>query len=149
MSLQQRIQEDLKTAMKAKDQATLRTLRAIKSAFLLASTEKGAGEITEEKETQILQKLAKQRKDSLTMFEEQNREDLASKEREEIEVIERYLPEQLSEEEVKNAIQKIITDTGASGMKDMGKVMGMAGKQFAGKADNKVVANLVKQLLNA
>lgn len=147
MSLKDRINTDLKTAMKAKDQAALRGIRAIKAALLLMETD-GSGEaITEEKEIKLLQKLVKQRQDSLTIYKEQGREDLAKTEEEEIEVISRYLPEQLSEEELRSIIQGIIDKTGASSMKDMGRIMGMASKEIAGRADNKEVAAMVKSML--
>lgn len=148
MSLQKQIQDALKEAMKAKDQDRMRTLRAIKSAILLAATEKGAAEeLTAEKEMQLLAKQAKQRKDSAAVFQEQNREDLAEKELAELTIIEQFLPKQLSDQEVETIIARLITNTGANGMKDMGKVMGAATKEFAGKADNKVVASTVKRLL--
>ena len=140
----------MKEAMLAKNEAALRGLRAIKSAILLAKTAEGAGkELTGEQEIQMLQKLIKQRKDSLAIFEQQNRADLAKKEKDEIEVIEKFLPQQLSADELKGIIQKIIAETGAASVKDMGKVMGMASKQLAGKADNKTVAEVVKAMLGA
>ncbi len=147
MTLEEKINNDLKTAMKAKDQVGLRGIRAIKSAILLAKTDGSGNELNRDLEIKLLQKLVKQRKDSLDIYEKQNREDLAVKEREEIEVIEKYLPKQLDEAELKGIIQKIITQTGASSMKDMGKVMGMASKQLAGKADGKAISGVVKQLL--
>lgn len=149
MSLEQKIMTELKTAMLAKDEAALRSLRAIKAAILLAKTsEGGSGELNEDDEIKLLQKLVKQRKDSLEIFEKQNREDLAVKEREEIAVIEKFLPRQLSADEIKTAVAKIIADTGASSPADMGKVMGAATKQLAGKADGKTISSLVKELLN-
>ncbi len=148
MSLEQKIMTDLKAAMIAKDEAALRSLRAIKAAILLAKTAEGAnGEITEDGELKLLQKLAKQRKDSLEIFEQQNRPDLAAKEKEELAVIEKFLPQPLGEEEVKAILTQIITDTGAAGPADMGKVMGVATKQLAGKADGKTISGLVKTLL--
>ena len=148
MSLEQKIMTELKTAMLAKDDKALRSLRAIKAAILLAKSSEGAGgEIKEEEEVKILQKLVKQRKDSLEIFEQQKREDLAQKEREEIEVIEKFLPKQLSTEELKSIIEKIIADTGASSPADMGKVMGVATKQLSGKAEGKAISSLVKELL--
>lgn len=148
MSLEQKIMTELKTAMLAKDDKALRSLRAIKAAILLAKSSEGAGgEINEEEEVKILQKLVKQRKDSLEIFEQQKREDLAQKEREEIEVIEKFLPKQLSTEELKSIIEKIIADTGASSPADMGKVMGVATKQLSGKAEGKAISTLVKELL--
>lgn len=148
MSLEQKIMTELKTAMLAKDDKALRSLRAIKAAILLAKSSEGAGgEIKEEEEVKILQKLVKQRKDSLEIFEQQKREDLAQKEREEIEIIEKFLPKQLSAEELKSIIVKIIADTGASSPADMGKVMGVATKQLSGKAEGKAISTLVKELL--
>ena len=148
MSLEQKVMADLKTAMLAKDEKSLRSLRAIKSAIINAKTAEGAhGEIKEEDEIKMLQKLVKQRKDSLEIYEKQNREDLAVKEREEIEVIEKFLPAQMSEEALREIISKVITETGASSPADMGKVMGAANKQLAGKADGKTIAAIVKELL--
>jgi len=148
MSLEQTINADIKTAMLAKDEKGLRGLRAIKAAIILAKTAEGAGgEIKPEEEIKMLQKLVKQRKDSLEIFTQQNRSDLAVKESEEIEVIERYLPKQLDTETLKNLIQTIITETGASSPADMGKVMGAANKQLAGKADGKTISTIVKELL--
>ncbi|MEO6838099.1 MAG: GatB/YqeY domain-containing protein [Ginsengibacter sp.] len=148
MSLEQKVMADLKTAMLAKDEKSLRALRAIKAAIIIAKTAQGAGgEVKEEEETKLLQKLVKQRKDSLEIYEKQNREDLAGKEREEIEVIEKFLPKQMDENELKEVIGKIISDTGATSSADMGKVMGMANKQLAGKADGKTIAAIVKVLL--
>lgn len=148
MTLEIKVQEALKTAMKAKNQGQMRALRAIKSAIILVKTEKGAsGEISEEQELSLLQKLTKQRKESLEIFEQQGRTDLADKEKEEIEVIEQFLPAQLSEEEISEIISTIIAKTGASTMKDMGKVMGMANKELAGRADGKLIATLVKSKL--
>lgn len=149
MSLEQKIMASMKEAMLAKNEAALRGLRAVKSAILLAKTSEGGGkELTEEQEIAMLQKLIKQRKDSVAIFEQQARADLAQKEKEEIAVIEKFLPQQLSADELKGLVQKIIAETGASGIKDMGKVMGMATKQLAGKADNKAVSEVVKGLLS-
>lgn len=148
MSLESKIAVDLKEAMKAKDAVALRAIRAIKASLLLLKTDGTGDEITEEKEIKLLQKLVKQRKDSLEIYEKQNREDLAVIEREEIPIISKYLPEAMSPEELKSALTKIIADTGASSMKDMGKVMGMANAQFGGKADGKTIASLVKELLS-
>lgn len=149
MSLEQKIMTDLKAAMIAKDEAGLRSLRAVKAAILLAKTSEGAGgELSGDDEMKILQKLVKQRKDSLEIFQQQNRADLAKKEEEEIAVIEKFLPKQLSAEEVKAAVANIITEVGASSPADMGKVMGVASKQLAGKADGKTIAALVKELLS-
>ncbi|HEY8658971.1 MAG TPA: GatB/YqeY domain-containing protein [Hanamia sp.] len=148
MSLEQKVMADLKTAMLAKDEKSLRALRAIKAAIINAKTAEGfSGEIKEEEEIKLLQKLVKQRKDSLEIYEKQNREDLAVKEREEIEVIEKFLPKQMSEEELKEILSKIITETGATSPADMGKVMGMANKHLAGKADGKTISAVVKELL--
>jgi len=138
----------MKDAMKAKDEASLRGLRAIKAEIIKAKTEPGAGgEITSEKEASMLQKMMKQRKDSLEIYQQQSRSDLAKKEEEEISVIERFLPKQLSADELKAALQKIITEAGASSPADMGKVMGVATKQLAGKADGKTISATVKELL--
>jgi uncharacterized protein YqeY len=148
MALEQKIMAELKAAMLAKDEAALRSLRAIKAAILLAKTSEGAGgELKQEDETKLLQKLVKQRKDSLEIFEQQNRPELAQKEKEEIAIIEKFLPKQLSPEELKEALTKIIAETGASSPADLGKVMGIASKQFAEKADGKTISALVKELL--
>jgi uncharacterized protein YqeY len=147
MSIEQKINDDLKTAMKAKDQAALRGIRAIKSAILLAKTDGSGNELDEAGEIKILQKLVKQRKDSLEIYQKQNRDDLAATEREEIEIIERYLPAQLSDEELMKIIAEIISKTGAESMKDMGKVMGVASARLAGKADGKAIASVVRELL--
>ncbi|MEO1513899.1 MAG: GatB/YqeY domain-containing protein [Bacteroidota bacterium] len=148
MTLEERIAQDLKAAMKAKDQAALRSIRAVKSAILLFKTDGSGKELDEASGIKLLQKLVKQRKDSLDIYEKQGREDLAQKEREEISVIERYLPEQISPEKLEGIIRTIIEQTGANSMKDMGKVMGMASKQLAGKADGKTISGVVKQLLS-
>jgi len=148
MSLESKVQDALKNAMKSKDQAAMRTLRAVKSAILLIKTNKDYdGTVTEEQELALLQKLVKQRKESLEIFEKQGRSDLAEKELEEIKVIEQFLPEQLSEEEITEKVVAIIEKTGASSMKDMGKVMGMANKELAGRADGKLIATIVKAKL--
>lgn len=148
MGLEQKIMTEMKAAMLSKDEAALRSLRAVKAAILLAKTSEGAGgELKEEDEINLLQKLVKQRKDSLEIFQQQNRADLAKKEEEEIAVIEKFLPKQMSPEEVKEELVKIITATGASTPADMGKVMGVATKQLAGKADGKTISSLVKGLL--
>ena len=149
MSLEQKVMADLKTAMLAKDEKSLRSLRAIKAAIIIAKTAEGSGgEIKENEEIKLLQKLVKQRKDSLEIYEKQGREDLASKEKEEIEVIEKFLPKQIDESELKTIIAKIIEETGATSPADMGKVMGAANKQLGGKADGKTIAGIVKELLN-
>jgi len=148
MSLEITINEQLKKAMLAKDEKGLRALRAIKAAILLAKTsDASSGELKAEDEIKLLQKLVKSRKDSLEIFQQQNREDLAQKESEEIEVIEKFLPKQMSEEELKEALVAIINQTGAAGPSDLGKVMGLASKQLSGKADGKAISTMVKQLL--
>ncbi|MFN4882043.1 MAG: GatB/YqeY domain-containing protein [Bacteroidota bacterium] len=150
MTLEQKIMAEMKEAMKNKDEGTLRGLRAIKAAIILAKTEKGfSGEITEDAEIKILQKLLKQRKDSLEIFNKENRPDLAQKEKEEIAVIEKFLPTPLTEDELRVELRKIIADSGAIGPSDLGKVMGIASKSFAGKADGKTISSLVKELLGA
>jgi uncharacterized protein YqeY len=146
MSLEEKINTELKTAMLAKDEAALRALRAIKSAILLSKTS-GGGSVTSEDEMKMLQKLVKQRKESVEIYQTQNRADLAKSEIEEISVIEKFLPKQMGEEEIREELKKIIAQAGATSASDMGKVMGIASKHFAGKADNKVVSQLVKQLL--
>ncbi|MDX2047391.1 MAG: GatB/YqeY domain-containing protein [Chitinophagaceae bacterium] len=149
MSLEKQINDQLKAAMLAKDEKTTRGLRAVKAAILLAKSSEGAaGELKEEDELKLLQKLVKQRKESLEIFEQQNRADLAKKEQEEIEVIEKFLPKQLTADELKTILAKIVADTGASSPADMGKVMGAATKQLAGKADGKAISALVKELLS-
>ncbi|MEL7021020.1 MAG: GatB/YqeY domain-containing protein [Bacteroidota bacterium] len=147
MSLEAKIAQDLKVAMKAKDEAAKRSLRAIKSAILLFKTDGNNAELDEAAEIKMLQKLVKQRRDSLDIYEKQGRADLAQPEREEIAVIEKYLPKQLSDEELTAVVKEIIETTGASSMKDMGKVMGMASKQLAGKADGRAISTKVKALL--
>lgn len=148
MSLEQKVMAEMKDAMKSKDEATLRALRAIKAEIIKAKTDPGAaGEVSAEKELSILQKMMKQRKDSLEIYQQQNREDLAKKEQEEITVIERFLPKQLSGEELKAELQQIIAETGASSPADMGKVMGAATKKLAGRADGKSISAMVKELL--
>ncbi|HVT85876.1 MAG TPA: GatB/YqeY domain-containing protein [Chitinophagaceae bacterium] len=149
MNLEQKIMAELKTAMLAKDEKTTRALRAIKAAIILAKTAEGAGgELKEDDEIKMLQKMVKQRKDSLEIYQQQNRADLAQKEQEEIEVIEKFLPKQLSAAELKAEVSKIIQQVGASSPADMGKVMGVATKQLAGKADGKTISSVVKELLN-
>ena len=150
MSLEQKVNAELKTAMLAKDDAALRGLRAIKSAILLAKTAEGAAgaDLTEDAEIKLLQKLVKQRKDSLEIFTQQNREDLAKKEQEEIVIIEKFLPKQMDQEELKGVLTEIIASVGATSMADLGKVMGVASKQLAGKADGKSINTLVKELLS-
>jgi uncharacterized protein len=148
MRLEEIIQKDLITAMKAKDEMTLRSVRAIKAAILLAKTD-GSGKILDtEGEIKLLQKMVKQRKDSLSIFEQQGRAELASIERGEIEVIERYLPKQMSVEDIETIVKNIIAESGASGMKDMGKVMGAANKALAGQAEGAIISGVVKKLLS-
>lgn len=149
MALEQKVMADLVIAMKAKDEAALRSLRAIKAAILNAKTAEGAqGELKEEDEQKLLQKLVKQRRDSLDIYKQQNREDLAQKEIEEISVIEKFLPKQFDADELKSAVASIIESVGASSPADMGKVMGAATKQLAGKADGKAISAVVKELLS-
>jgi uncharacterized protein YqeY len=139
---------EMKDAMKSKNEAVLRALRAIKAEIIKAKTEPGAGgEIDEATEQKFLLKMMKQRKDSFEIFEQQGRADLAVKEKEEMEVIERFLPKQLTEAEIREALGGIISETGASTAADMGKVMGVATKQLAGKADGKLISSLVKEML--
>lgn len=148
MSLEQKVMAEMKDAMKSKNEAALRGLRAIKAEIIKAKTEPGSnGEINEDAEVKLLQKLVKQRRDSLEIFTAQAREDLAKKEREEIEIIEKFLPQQLSESELTTAIERIIQDLGAAAPSDMGRVMGVATKQLGGRADGKAIAAVVKQLL--
>lgn len=148
MSLEQTINADIKAAMLAKDADALNGLRAIKAAILLAKTAEGAsGELSEDDEIKLLQRLVKQRKDSLEIYEKQNRPDLAAKEKAEIAIIEKYLPAQLSPEELRIELQKIIAEVGANSPADMGKVMGVATKALAGKADGKTISGIVKELL--
>lgn len=148
MRLAERITADLKTAMKAKDQQSLRGIRAIKSALLLAKTDGSGKELTEADEIKLVQKLVKQRQDSLKIYEDQNREDLAATEREEIEVLNRYLPEPMDEAALEKMVTAIVEQLGATSMKDMGRVMGAAGKEAAGRADGKAIAAMVKQVLS-
>lgn len=148
MSLQTKVMTAMKAAMKAKDQTALAALRAVKSELLLAQTASGSDEeLSEADEIKILSKLVKQRKDSASIFTEQNRADLAEPELAQAEVISQFLPEQLSEEEITEAVKKVISDLGAEGMKDMGKVMGVVNKQLAGKADGKTISTIVKSHL--
>jgi uncharacterized protein YqeY len=149
MSLEQKVMTDLKTAMLAKDEKALRSLRAIKAAILLAKTSEGAGgDLKEEDEIRLLQKLIKSRKDSLEIYQAQHRSDLAVKEQEEIAIIEKFLPRQMSPDELKIVLQKIIEETGAGSPSDMGRVMGIATKQLAGKIDGKSISTMVKDLLS-
>lgn len=148
MSLTDQINNDLKTAMKAKDTTTLTALRAIKSQLLLAATEKGGGESDEQAGIKMLQKLVKQRKESAELYQSQGREDLAEPELAEAAIIEKYLPKQLSEDELKPILQAIIDRVGAAGPQDMGKVMGAASAELGGKADGKTISTVVRQLLS-
>lgn len=148
MSLTDKVNQDIKQAMLAKQEAKLRGLRAIKSALLLAKTEKGAAEeINEETEIKVLQKLVKQRKESADIYQAQNRPDLYQIEKEEMEVIEAYLPKQMDKAEIEAFVKDVISRVGATSVKDMGKVMGTANKELAGKADGKTISEVVKQLL--
>lgn len=147
MSLQANVMEALKEAMKSKDKVALEALRAIKSALLLAQTSGAQKEVDEAEELAILQRLVKQRKESAAIYLQQNRTDLAEPELAQVEIIAQFLPSQMSEEALKAAIAAIIAQSGASSIKDMGKVMGLASKQLAGKADGKAISNVVKQLL--
>src|ERR1700759_3802316 len=149
MALEQKVMAEQKTAMLAKDEAALRGLRAIKAAIILAKTSEGAhGELKETDETKLLQKLVKQRKDSLTIYQQQNRADLAQKEEEEIAIIEKFLPQQLDEAALKEILAKIIAETGATSAADIGKVMGAASKQLAGQADGKTINAVARELLS-
>jgi uncharacterized protein YqeY len=148
MGLQQRVMEDMKAAMRAKDTVALESLRAIKSALLLAQTETGPGtELSEEDEVKLIQKLVKQRKDSAAIYKEQGRKDLAEPELAQASIIEKFLPEQLTEEEIEKVVVRTIDTVGASGMKDMGKIMGIVSQELAGKADGKTISTIVKKNL--
>ncbi len=148
MTLEEKIMSEMKPAMLSKNEGALRALRAIKGAIILAKTEKGSdGTVTPENEIKILQKLAKQRKESIEIFTKENREDLAKKELEELAVIEKFLPQQMGADELKEIIKTIIAQVGATTHQDMGKVMGVASKQLAGKSDGKSISEMVKQLL--
>ncbi|CAM1339311.1 MULTISPECIES: GatB/YqeY domain-containing protein [Tenacibaculum] len=147
MSLQKQVMDKMKEAMKSKDTVALTALRALKSAFMLANTEVGAGELSEAEELKIVQKQVKQRKDSAAVFTEQGRNDLAEPELAEAAVLEQFLPEALSDEEIGKIVEKTIADVGAEGMKDMGKVMGIVSKQLAGQADGKTISAIVKAKL--
>ena len=149
MSLEQQVMAEMKDAMKSKNEAALRGLRAIKAEIIKAKTEPGAGgEISGDTEIKMLQKMVKQRKDSLEIYQQQNRQDLAQKEKEERAIIEKFLPAQLSDDELKKELQEIIAETGASSPADMGKVMGAATKKLAGRADGKAISAAVKDLLS-
>ena len=148
MNLEQKVMAEMKDAMKAKNEAGLRGLRAIKAEIIKAKTEPGAnGEISEETEVKLLQKMVKQRRDSLEIYQQQNRQDLVQKEQEELQIIEKFLPAQLSEADLKKELQQIIAETGAAAPADMGKVMGVATKKLAGRADGKAISTAVKELL--
>ena len=150
MSLQEKVMTEMKAAMKAKNTVALESLRAIKSAILLAQTDKGGGgELSEDDEVKLVQKLVKQRKDSATIFTEQGRTDLAEPELAQVAVIEQFLPEQLTEEEIEKVVVQTIDSIGASGMRDMGKVMGMVSKELAGQADGKTISSIVKAKLSS
>ena len=149
MSLEQKIMAEMKEAMKSKEEGTLRGLRAIKAEIIKAKTEPGAGgEISSDKEISLLQKMMKQRRDSLEIYQQQNRADLAQKEEEEMAVISRFLPQQMSEEEIRKELKALMDETGASSPADMGKLMGLATKKLAGRADGKTIAAQVKVLLS-
>jgi len=148
MSLEERINSGIKTSMLAKDKTALDALRAVKAAILLLKTEKNAAPINEEAEIKLLQKLVKQRKEAADIYQAQNREDLAKDELAQMEVIAQFLPVQLTEEEITVSIQQMIKEQNISGIKEMGKLMGIASKTFAGKADNKLVSDIVKRLLS-
>ncbi len=149
MSLQDKVMVEMKAAMKAKDSAKLEALRAVKSAILMANTESSSKEgLSEEEELKLLQKLVKQRKESAQIYKEQGREDLAEPELRQAAVIETFLPEQMSEEEVEAKVDEVIAKTGASGMQDMGKVMGIATAELAGKADGKTISTIVRKKLS-
>jgi len=150
MGLQEKVMEELKVAMKAKDTVALESLRAIKSALLLAQTDKGAAAtLTDEDEIKLVQKLVKQRRDSAAIYQEQGREDLAEPELAQVAIIERFLPEQLSPAEIGKVVAQTIAAVGATGMQDMGRVMGMVSKELAGKADGKTISNIVKEQLGS
>ncbi|WP_424989389.1 GatB/YqeY domain-containing protein [Flagellimonas sp.] len=150
MGLQDKVMTEMKAAMKAKDTVALEALRAIKSAILLAKTDKGAGaELSEEDEIKLVQKLVKQRKDSAVIYQEQGRKDLAEPELAQVAVIEKFLPEQLTEEEIEKVVVQTIDSVGASGMQDMGKVMGIVSKELAGRADGKTISAIVKAKLSS
>ena len=149
MSLEEKIMEDLKAAMKAQDKASMRGLRAVKSALLLLKTDGSGKEITPEREIQLLQKLVKQRRESIAIFEKENRADLAEVEKEEVAVIEKYLPEALSNEDLEKFIHALILSSGATSVKDMGKGIGLASKELAGKADGRAISDMVKKCLAA
>lgn len=148
MTLQEQVNADIITAMKAKDEASLRALRALKAALLLAATEAGAGDkISDEQSVKIFQKLAKQRRESMDIFTQNGRDELAAKEKEELDVIGKYLPQQMSEAEIRTVLEGVVKDSGATSGADFGKVMPLAMKALAGKADGKIISAVLKQLL--
>jgi uncharacterized protein YqeY len=147
MRLEEKIMEDLKIAMKSQDKAAMRGLRAVKSALLLLKTDGSGKEITPEREIQLLQKLVKQRRESIAIFEKENRPDLAEVEKEEVAIIEKYLPEALSPEALEQVVRSIIASTGVTSLKDMGKVIGIASKELAGKADGRAISDMIKKCL--
>lgn len=148
MSLEQQINDDIKSAMLARDKRKLEALRAVKAAILLAKTDKGtSGDIETDAEMRILQKLVKQRRESADIYRQQNRTDLVEEEEFQLSVISKYLPEQMSEEEVKKIIKETIAETGATSIKEMGKVMAAATKKLSGKADNRMISTVVKEML--
>lgn len=148
MSLEEKVNGEIKTAMLAKDQAKLSALRAIKSGLLLLKSEKGGAQITEEMELKLLQRMVKQRKESAEMYKSQNRDDLYAEEVSQLEIISLYLPQQMGEEEITEALKKMMADNNITSIRDMGKLMGIASRTFAGKADNKLVSEIVKRLLS-
>ena len=149
MNLFDTVSEDIKKAMKAKNKVALQTLRNVKKAFIEANTQTGASEVLSDEEAlRIIQKLVKQGKDSATIYKEQDREDLADEELAQVEILEEYLPKQMSKEELKAALKKLVDELNATSMKDMGKVMGTATQKFAGKAEGRMISQIVKELLN-
>lgn len=147
--LEDQIMKEMKTAMLARDDKSLRALRAVKAEIIIAKTAEGSGgKVSEEQEMKLLQKLVKKGKDSLEIYEKQNRPDLAQKEREEIAVIEKFLPKQMDDSEIRNVITEIVKESGASSPADMGRVMGIANKQLGGKADGKTISEIVKEILS-
>ncbi len=149
MNLFDTVSEDIKKAMKAKNKVALQTLRNVKKAFIEANTQTGASEVLSDEEAlRIIQKLVKQGKDSATIYKEQDREDLADEELAQVEILEEYLPKQMSKEELKAALKKLVDELNATSMKDMGKVMGIATQKFAGKAEGRMISQIVKELLN-
>lgn len=149
MNLFDTVSEDIKKAMKAKNKVALQTLRNVKKAFIEANTQTGANEVLSDEEAlRIIQKLVKQGKDSATIYKEQDREDLADEELAQVEILEEYLPKQMSKEELKAALKKLVDELNATSMKDMGKVMGIATQKFAGKAEGRMISQIVKELLN-